>query len=44
MGIKSDIQIDELDIMNFENINSTNDLRLKIENIKEKIAKIKTQL
>jgi len=43
LGIKSDVQITESDISSFADINSENDLRLKIENIKKKFAKIESQ-
>ncbi len=44
MNIKSDIQIKESDISSFTNINSADELRLKIINIKDKIEKIKTHI
>lgn len=42
--IKSDEQIKESDISSFADINSPNDLKLKIENIKEKFLKIKSKV
>lgn len=44
MNIKPDIQIKESDIASFENINSADELRLKITNIKDKLEKIKTHI
>lgn len=42
--VKVDEQIKESDISSFADINSPNDLKLKIENIKEKFLKIKSKL
>jgi len=42
MGIKWDNQIKEYDISSFEDINSPNELKSKVESIKEKFLKIKT--
>lgn len=44
MNIKSDIQIKESDIASFTNINSADELRLKITNVKDKLEKIKTHI
>ena len=44
MWIESNIQIKETDITSFNDINSPNDLRMKLENIKEKTIKIKSQI
>jgi len=44
MNIKPDIQIKESDIASFENINSADELRLKITNVKDKLEKIKTHI
>jgi hypothetical protein len=44
MNMKPDIQIKESDIASFENINSADDLRLKIANVKDKLEKIKTHI
>ena len=44
MNIKSDIQITESDISSFANINSPDELKLKITNIKDKLEKIKTHI
>jgi len=44
MNIKRDIQIKESDIVSFENINSADELRLKITNVKDKLEKIKTHI
>lgn len=42
--IKSDEQIKESDISSFADIDSPNDLRLKIENVKEKFLKIQSKI
>lgn len=44
MNIKSDIQIKESDISNFANINSADELKLKITNVKDKLEKIKAHI
>jgi hypothetical protein len=44
MNIKPDIQIKESDIASFENINSADELRIKIANVKDKLEKIKTHI
>ncbi|MCX6077489.1 MAG: hypothetical protein NTW78_11490 [Campylobacterales bacterium] len=44
MNIKPDIQIKESDIASFENINSADELKLKIANVKDKLEKIKTHI
>jgi len=44
MEIKSDIQITESDLYSFSNIDTPNDLRLKKENIDEKLQKIKIKV
>lgn len=44
MGIDSNNQIKESDISSFKDINSPNNLKFKIENIKEKFATIKSHL
>ncbi len=44
MNIKSDIQIKESDISSFANINSADELRLKITNVKDKLEKIKAHI
>lgn len=44
MNIKPDIQIKESDISSFTNINSADELRLKITNVKDKLEKIKTHI
>ncbi len=44
MGIKLDIQITESDLYSFSNIDTPNDLRVKKENIDEKLQKIKTKV
>lgn len=44
MDIKAEYQIKEYDISSFTDINSPNDLKLKIENIKEKFSKIESQV
>lgn len=44
MWIESNNQIKESDITSFNDINSPNDLRVKLENIKEKTIKIKSQI
>jgi hypothetical protein len=44
MNIKSDIQIKESDIFSFANINSADELRLKITNVKDKLEKIKANI
>jgi hypothetical protein len=44
MNIKDDIQIKESDISSFANINSADELRLKITNVKDKLEKIKTHI
>lgn len=44
MNIKSDIQIKEADISSFANINSADELRLKITNVKDKLEKIKAHI
>ncbi|MDD3856260.1 hypothetical protein [Sulfurimonas sp.] len=44
MNIKPDIQIKESDIASFENINSADELRLKIANVKDKLEKIRTHI
>lgn len=43
MWIKSDMQLTESDILSFASIDSPNDLKLKIDNIKEKFHNIETQ-
>lgn len=44
MNIKDDIQIKESDISSFANINSADELRLKITNVKDKLEKIKAHI
>ena len=44
MNIKPDIQIKESDISSFANINSADELRLKITNVKDKLEKIKAHI
>jgi len=44
MNIKSDIQIKESDISSFTNINSADELRQKITNVKDKLEKIKAHI
>lgn len=44
MNIKDDIQIKESDITSFANINSVDELRLKITNVKDKLEKIKAHI
>ena len=44
MNIKDDIQIKESDISSFANINSVDELRLKITNVKDKLEKIKAHI
>lgn len=44
MGIKSDIQVKEADFSALVNTSSENDLRQKVENIKEKFEHIKVQI
>jgi hypothetical protein len=44
MNIKDDIQIKESDISSFTNINSADELRLKITNVKDKLEKIKAHI
>lgn len=44
MNIKDDIQIKESDVSSFANINSADELRLKITNVKDKLEKIKAHI
>jgi hypothetical protein len=44
MNIKDDIKIKESDISSFSNINSADELRLKITNVKDKLEKIKAHI
>jgi hypothetical protein len=44
MGIKSDIQVKEVDFSELVNASSESDLRQKVERIKEKFEHIKTQI
>lgn len=44
MGINSDIQINESDITSLKDVKTPNELKTKIETIKDKLLKIKTQV
>lgn len=44
MGIKSDIQVKEVDFSELANASSESDLKQKVENIKEKFEHIKVQI